>query len=275
VNKPAFVLPGNLYLKYLQFVALFTLKFILIKPICLKSSAEIVYKVKLYNLFKKNETIFTTSPYRVSRFIKGFENAGLRSITRYHAKSILALNPNMDVIDIGANVGEFTVGALGIGKRRVHSFEPDPTAFYCLEQNFKNNCDDLNLIDKAIGDKSHSLKFYSSPGSADSSFIEPFFYSKIISVNTDTLKDVILQMNSQNLMIKCEAEGYEPEILESAGAQLKQATYVIVDAGPERRGCSTVERVIQLLEFQGFDTVLYDNTIVHGINLGKVINNEI
>jgi hypothetical protein len=89
------------------------------------------------------------------------------------------------------------------------------------------------------------------------------------------LREVIIDINSQNLMIKCEAEGYEPEILESAGSQLRQAAYVIVDAGPERRGCSTVDRVIQLLELQGFETILYENSIVHGINLEKVIKSEI
>jgi FkbM family methyltransferase len=275
LNKPAFLLSGNLYLRYLKFVALICLKYISIKPIFLKSSSEIVYKVKLYYIFKKNETIFTTSPYRVSRFIRGFENAGLRSITRYHVESILRLNTNIDVIDIGANVGEFTAGVLRMCKSRVYCFEPDPTAFFCLKQNFKSSCNDLNLINKAIGNKSNSLKFYCSPETADSSFIEPFFYSKIISVNTDTLREVIIDINSQNLMIKCEAEGYEPEILESAGSQLRQAAYVIVDAGPERRGCSTVDRVIQLLELQGFETILYENSIVHGINLEKVIKSEI
>ena len=51
------------------------------------------------------------------------------------------LNPGMVFFDIGAHVGQYSLvvsQALGLGGQ-VHSFEPDPDTFRCLEENVRVN----------------------------------------------------------------------------------------------------------------------------------------
>ena len=68
-----------------------------------------------------------------------------------------------NVIDIGANIGYFTllfaklVGPNG----KVFAFEPDPTNFSILKKNIEeNNYDNVILSQKAISDKTETTKLF-------------------------------------------------------------------------------------------------------------------
>jgi FkbM family methyltransferase len=217
---------------------------------------------EIYFLSSKKGEIYCTSGYRVSRFIKGIKNSGDRSWIRY---GIPKLNPRgklFTIIDIGANVGEFTQGGINNGAKIIFAYEPDPIAFYCLQKNLTKN-NNVKIFDLAISNSNSIKDFYKATQTADSSLIEPSSYDEIIKVINVTLDSQLELYPAVIDLIKIEAEGYEPEIIEGAVETLKRTKYVVVDVGPERYGEKTDIEVSKLLTNQGFKVVAASYNIIH------------
>jgi len=53
------------------------------------------------------------------------------------------------------------------------------------------------------------------------------------------------------LLLKMDAEGFEPEILEGFGDQIKKIDYFAIDVSPEREGIDTEKEVTILLNNLG------------------------
>ena len=88
-----------------------------------------------------------------------------------------------------------------------------------------------------------------------------------INVKTKTLDHLLKDEKSIGL-IKLEAEGHEPEVLEGSLETLKKTKYITVDVGPERNHKSTFDSVHLILTNASFqilekgkirETVLYFN----------------
>lgn len=155
------------------------------------------------------------------------------------------------VIDIGANVGEFSVSVANLAGRIV-AFEPDPAAFKCLEKNCASH-PTISTCNIALSNETGETPFYLSTKGADSSLVEPERYTKRISVSTTTLDDALATMGITRVdFLKVEAEGWEPEILEGAADTLKHTQKIAVDAGPERKGQTTIDEVSSILKKEGF-----------------------
>ena len=77
------------------------------------------------------------------------------------------------------------------------------------------------------------MEFYVSSENADSSFIMPPKYTqkKIMPV---LRLDSILNENSKIKLVKLEAEGAEPEVLQGFGKLLNKVEYITADLGFER-----------------------------------------
>lgn len=157
------------------------------------------------------------------------------------------------VVEIGANVGEFTLMA-SRNASRVYSFEPDPSCFYCLNENTRAT-ENVEVIHNAASDKNSSQVFYVSSEDADSSLIQPKTYSQKIEINTIRLDS---WMESRELLaidfLKIEAEGAEMEVLKGLGDKIQSVKKVSVDGGPERYGEPTSQDVDQFLRLHGFQT---------------------
>lgn len=104
-NKPAFILSGRGYIRYLSLIGkLFNYGRFRIKVREPSKDNEIA----IFEVSIKNEKIFTTAGYRCSRFLKGFHHAGERIWKRNRADRVVDSLTINTVIDIGANVGEFS-----------------------------------------------------------------------------------------------------------------------------------------------------------------------
>jgi len=149
------------------------------------------------------------------------------------------LDDNSLVIDVGANVGEFTL-AISKYNPRVIAFEPDPLAYQCLVKNISESSIDAVSENVGLSNKSELLTFYLSSDSADSSFILPDSHSRKIDLQAITL-DQYCSINKIGIidLIKLEAEGFEPEVLIGAKSTLDNTRYISIDCGPERNGKST------------------------------------
>ena len=161
------------------------------------------------------------------------------------------------VIDIGANIGEFSVTATRLGAFTI-SCEPEPLEFRCLRANATGLGIQLNV---ALWNEQKAVTLFSKNDSGDSSLIEMGEYVDAFDVEARTLDDVVRQYAPGRpiKLIKLEAEGAEPEIIAGGSAALRRAEYVTVDAGPERgrEGHNTVVEVLQAMMALNFRLVKF------------------
>jgi FkbM family methyltransferase len=77
------------------------------------------------------------------------------------------LRPGMVFVDIGANIGYYTVMASGLvgSTGKVFAFEPDPRNFALLERNIaENHCENVFIDQKAVAASTRRVFLYRSEG---------------------------------------------------------------------------------------------------------------
>jgi FkbM family methyltransferase len=110
--------------------------------------------------------------------------------------------------------------------------EPSPPDFETLKLNTDNKC---RIINKGLGNTNGTLPFYISLSEADSSFIKPNHFTKIINIPVIRLDKLIEELNLNRIkLLKVEAEGYEPEVLEGLADKIEMCEYIAIDGGYER-----------------------------------------
>lgn len=163
-----------------------------------------------------------------------------------------AVGPGDTVIDIGANVGDFARAVAAHGAQ-VLAIDGDPTVIACL----KRNIEGLSGIDAEcaiLWKEATEVVFYSAPGRADSSiFLPPGEGVPSFRAQATTL-DRIAQARGigEIALLKMDAEGAEPEVLEGAPDVLARTRAVTIDTGPERNGETTTAACEAILEAAGF-----------------------
>jgi FkbM family methyltransferase len=170
------------------------------------------------------------------------------------------LRPGDLFVDVGANVGSYTVlAAAGVGADCI-SFEPDPEAFEWLRRNL-----DLNAIgarvqarQEALGGKVDQIAF--SLGRDTVNHVVPGDSSEERTqlVSMVTLDDALGQRNP--VMIKVDVEGFETEVVSGAGRALAHPDLccVLMElAGMGQRYGFDEAHVRKLMERQGFGEYSY------------------
>lgn len=130
--------------------------------------------------------------------------------------------PKSVMIDIGANIGTFTLYMVRKCKGlTIFCYEPDEENFKCLKENIKlNSLHNTFTYEMAVGAQNNSVKIYSKKdrkfGTTGSSTTTKTENYKI--VRCTTLKDIIEKNNVQKCdLLKLDCEGAEYEILLSQG----------------------------------------------------------
>jgi hypothetical protein len=117
------------------------------------------------------------------------------------------------------------------------------------------------------------VNFYSLPNSADSSLINPGNNAKLIRINSITLdyffEDHRIDRSCGTILLKMDAEGFEPEILYSGSNALKLIRYLAIDTGPERNGKTTTLEVSRILKDANFKILSTEKDVILAINLNK------
>ena len=154
-----------------------------------------------------------------------------RLVQDYHLDHVPA-GPGGLLIDCGANVGELGLWARTKGMDYV-AFEPEALEARCIDLNVYDG--EPKTIRKALWNRNTTLEFFSKPETADGSVIDPGGTEArfaVDAVRLDTVMD--LADRPGPVILKVEAEGAEPEILEGAESLLSAIDFVTVDCGPER-----------------------------------------
>ena len=129
------------------------------------------------------------------------------------------LRPEDLFIDIGANVGAYTVLAGGVAGAKTIAFEPSPSTFAYLQQNLKLNSLEgkASALNVALGSEEGVLQM--TEGLGTENYICPSEDSRAkTEVNVITL-DKALEA-SQPTFLKVDVEGFETRVLAGAASTL-------------------------------------------------------
>ncbi|MEM9280770.1 MAG: FkbM family methyltransferase [Verrucomicrobiota bacterium] len=191
---------------------------------------------------------------RVTLYLAGIENR-LKELARQYCLEKVKFREGDIFVDCGANIGELGVYLSRLECQvRYIAFEPGSEEKECCE---KNNTDS-EVIGKALWKDVRELRFFMKSDTADSSVFEPEGATEEVRVSAVSLDRYFEQESlDQVRLLKVEAEGAEPEVLEGAEKSLPAIDYVVVDVGPER-GISkenTIAPVCNFLFQRGFQLV--------------------
>lgn len=212
---------------------------------------------KMFKVTQGANEIWLARRSRVARTIWSLDGRLDELYRGYGLHKVLGLEGGT-VLDIGANVGEVSILFRQLGAT-VHAFEPDPAEFACLEA----NADSLvRPYQSALWNETGTATLFLANGTGDTSLLTPVKSDSETVVKTTTLDDWAernLQPGVLVDLLKLEAEGAEPEILEGAERLLARVRYITADVGFERPGDggldSTLPAVTNFLLKRNFSVI--------------------
>ncbi len=219
---------------------------------------------KLFRVMDPSGDIYVARKHRVPLQAIGIADRRANLMKAYLGDFNI-LRPQDIVIDCGANIGEFSIACAQAGAT-VHSFEPDPKDFEAL---CANAFVGLTPVPKALWHKSGKLKLYENNDSGDSGLIDIGRAAAVLEIEAVSLDEYMAQVGEKKRvrLIKLEAEGAEPEVLDGAKEVLSRTDYVAADMGPERGILqeSTMVEVTTRLSKQGFRLIHFDHHRICGL----------
>lgn len=180
-------------------------------------------------------------------------------------------------IDIGANIGSYTVLASAHVGAKTISFEPVPSTYSILLQNIavNNIIDKVTAYNKAIGNKNEVIKFTRNLDTVNHAATNDD--NDTIDVEICQLDDVL--SNKMPALLKIDVEGYETEVINGAEETLKKdslkAIIIELNGSGNRYGYDDEKIHNNLIDF-GFIPYIYkpfERQLIKAEHFGK--NNTI
>ncbi len=189
--------------------------------------AQILYQIiSIFGFFRQKNVIRNNIKWKLdisegidlSIFIFGnFEKRLIKIINKLSDKK------NFDIIDIGANIGAHTLQfAKEFKNSKIYSIEPTDFAYDKLKTNINLNPDlnkQIMFFQYFVGFKNLPKEIYSSWSLSKSSYshsLHKGVLKKTTGCKSISLDEFTEQNNlSQNLVIKCDVDGYELDVFKS------------------------------------------------------------
>jgi FkbM family methyltransferase len=212
-------------------VVIYKLFSLLIKPLVGSGIGKSHFVANLYqkimlSILPKNERIIEVEGFRIKVLVEGYITDIATELLFKHVHEPITTNifkklikTGDCVVDIGANVGYFTLLASKlVGWRgKVFSFEPEAGNMKLLKENIGlNKFDNIEPFQIAVSDKPGRTKFYtSSKESAKHSLIHINEHDGSCIVEIEKLDDIIDKSIKINFL-KTDTEGNELAVLQGA-----------------------------------------------------------
>ena len=178
-----------------------------------------------------------------------------------------SLREGMNVVDIGANIGYYTIiGGKMIGTNgKIFSYEPDEDNFYYLETNVRSNdLKNAHVLKLALSDSIGKRKLYlGDEKCTNHSFGDNSKTGKTELVETDTLDNNLKRFGSPKIdVIKIDIEGAEILAIEGMKETIARNPNIIIltefyPKAIKRLGKSPVQ-YLRRLQTMGFNLLLID-----------------
>lgn len=171
------------------------------------------------------------------------------------------LQPGDLFVDIGANIGSYTVLAGSCEGVNVVAFEPVSSTFSWLQKNIQVNKLDKKVRAMNIGlaDQEGIIHFSSNLDTLNHVVSKHEKNSSFIEVNVLTLDEVM--KGKFPTVIKIDAEGYESHILDGAKNTINNSSLIAILLelnGSGKRYNKEDNKIHKLLISKGFDSFQYD-----------------
>lgn len=171
------------------------------------------------------------------------------------------INEGDVVLDVGANIGVFSLYASDKKASHVYSFEPDEANFNYLSKNVCNNNfkDKITIFNFGLANSTGNryLKIANIPGGHQMLRDGEDFSDKDESISTKTFSDFVNENGVNHIdFVKMDCEGAEGEILESLTKEhFDMIQKFAVEFHDNRSTLNHVE-ILNLLKTSGFQTKL-------------------
>ncbi len=171
-----------------------------------------LFKLRLLKLYKIFTNLKYFKSFLLTRIAPSIEHEHLFKDKKYDI-----------VIDVGANIGQFSLLASVESSAIIYAFEPNKEALKKFKINFHNN-NKVKLFNFALGEKETSKSFYITNKNDSSSLLEPiekelnkFGKIKVENVENITIQradEILNKYNLDNSILKIDVQGYELNVLQ-------------------------------------------------------------
>lgn len=220
------------------------------------------------------QDLYISRPNRLKYYYGGIGNRLTQLANEYNVDSLTFSSEDL-IVDVGANIGELSRFLQNKYKCCAIVVEPDLVEFSALKKNLDEN--NTEFFSCALWNKEMEIDFFPDNDTGDSSIIQHREGLEPIKINAKTLDGLLANSSfwssgKRIRLLKLEAEGAEPEILQGSEAILSNIDYISADCGPERglSHRSTVIPVLEILQDKGFKAIEF--SFPRGIILFKNIN---
>ena len=175
-----------------------------------------------------------------------------------HKWFLKALNFKGVFVDVGANVGGYSIRACKMGVETI-AIEPDPDNFHVISLNVKHNhLANTHLLRLAVGDKKEVRDLYYNENYSTVSYCldqnKTTLEAKCkVQVMPLDLALAPLLGDKQINLLKIDTEGFEIEVLKGASNCLKRTRYIILEVLPGTK--AKLQKVLNLLKPLGFELI--------------------
>jgi FkbM family methyltransferase len=135
-------------------------------------------------------------------------------------------------VDVGANIGPYTLIASEVSSCRVISIEPHPSAFRMLTNNIRwNRRTNVTSFDVALSDKNGCSWLTDGCELSVNRIAAPDSTGGMLPIRTRTLQSVCSELGVIPDFIKIDVEGHEGSVLNGLGAFASAAKAVWIEGG--------------------------------------------
>ena len=164
-------------------------------------------------------------------------------------------------IDVGANVGSYSILAGKAVGARGYAFEPVPATYGRLVDNIRLNHleNTIRCVNAGLGRASATIKFTNDLDTVNHAIADGEYHTNTISVAITTMDDVLCEVHPS--LIKIDVEGYETQVLQGAAETLKKGNLhsVILELnGSGKRYGYRESDILSMMSAHGFKTYSYD-----------------
>lgn len=160
--------------------------------------------------------------------------------TRLELLPASALDEIGVVVDIGANVGDWSAGVLRLADpEQVFVFEPSPKVFSIVHERFAGRTD-VTVIQAAVGDRDGTTSFHVTDHSHNASVLRPRADigdlldgggTIVERVDVEMVRlDTALADVARIGILKIDVQGFERGVLAGGKATLERASWVLLEA---------------------------------------------
>ncbi len=238
------------------------------------------YKKNTFRKCKRDNVNFYID---ISDYMQWYLYANIKDDSWLHVYDDGKKNTELIVIDIGANIGAFSLKLARKcldknQKYTIYAFEPNKVIFSLLKNNLSINkliSKDIFPFQIPLGDKNKKVNFLNKQKNSGGSKV--LKNKKDIELNIETVQlqqtslDYFVDKNQIDHVdiIKIDVEGYEPIVLDGCIKTIKKFKPLLyIEITPlwfKNIGRSSVE-LLNLLKTMGYEIFLDDNNILKPIN---------